>query len=127
MRYAPVMVGPVPHSAGQPVVTVYEVVSDAFALSDYFQVSKKISEIRIDPQFIHRSFGTGLEMDKTYIFIQIQSLLASGIAEASENIDQMASSSQLSGKLTGANTHATGVIRPQFAYGTGMNAEHCDS
>ncbi len=59
MGHAPVILGPVPHSAGQPVVTVYEVILDAFALSKYFQLSKKISQIGIDGQFIHRSVISG--------------------------------------------------------------------
>jgi hypothetical protein len=122
MRHVPVMLSPVPHSAGEPVVTVYEVIMDAFALSKYLQLSKKITQIGIDGQFIHRSVISGPEMNEANISIQFHSLFASRIAKACKDIDQMATPSQFLCHFSDTYTHTAGVIRPQFSYGTGVNA-----
>ncbi len=85
---------------------------DAFPLSKYLQLPKKICQIEIDGQFFHRSFISGPEMNEANIFIQFQSLFASGIAKARKNIDQMAAASQFPGNFSDTNAHAAGVIRP---------------
>jgi hypothetical protein len=59
MRNFPPFLGPIPHPAGQPVVTVNEIIVERLTGSEFFQLLKKLIKMTIKSQFIHLTVLAG--------------------------------------------------------------------
>jgi hypothetical protein len=81
----------------------------------------------MESQLVGLSIVLTFQMYETNVLAELNNIFMGGIVLVREDIDLLSKRTKFAGQLTDVNTHTTSISCTELAYGTGMNADHCDS